>query len=64
MDERDARVEVGSQPIHEWEGKAYRPERLLQPEDIAAKAGDRGLTGWKELAAFYRRYLQVLGAEG
>jgi NADP-dependent 3-hydroxy acid dehydrogenase YdfG len=22
--------------IHEWEGKAYRPERLLQPEDIAA----------------------------
>jgi NADP-dependent 3-hydroxy acid dehydrogenase YdfG len=22
--------------IHEWEGKEYRPERLLQPEDIAA----------------------------
>jgi len=39
-------------------------EALLQPEDIAAKAGDRGLTGWKELAAFYRSYLQVLDAEG
>jgi len=22
--------------IHEWEGKEYRPERLLQPEDVAA----------------------------
>jgi superfamily I DNA/RNA helicase len=39
-------------------------EALLQPEDIAAKAEERGLTGWRELAAFYRRYLQVLDAEG
>jgi superfamily I DNA/RNA helicase len=39
-------------------------EALQQPEDIAAKADNRGLTGWKELAAFYRRYLQVLDAEG
>jgi hypothetical protein len=23
-------------PFHEWEGKEYRPERLLQPEDVAA----------------------------
>lgn len=22
--------------IHEWEGREYRPERLLQPEDVAA----------------------------
>ena len=22
--------------IHEWEGKEYRPDRLLQPEDVAA----------------------------
>ena len=22
--------------IHEWEGKPYRPDRLLQPEDVAA----------------------------
>jgi NADP-dependent 3-hydroxy acid dehydrogenase YdfG len=22
--------------IHDWEGKEYQPERLLQPEDVAA----------------------------
>jgi NADP-dependent 3-hydroxy acid dehydrogenase YdfG len=22
--------------IHAWEGKQYRPDRLLQPEDVAA----------------------------
>jgi superfamily I DNA/RNA helicase/RecB family exonuclease len=39
-------------------------ESLLQPEDFLAKAQERGLSGWKELASFYRRYLQVLDAEG
>jgi superfamily I DNA/RNA helicase len=39
-------------------------EALMQPEDILAKADERGLSGWRELASFYRRYLQVLDAEG
>src|SRR3990170_7461827 len=35
-------------------------EALLTPEDIEKKAEKAGLGGWLELAAFYRRYLQVL----
>lgn len=36
-------------------------EALLTPEDIETKAEAAGLTGWRELAAFYRQYLDVLG---
>lgn len=39
-------------------------ESLLTPDDIETKARAAGLTGWLELAAFYRRYLQVLDDEG
>jgi superfamily I DNA/RNA helicase len=39
-------------------------EALVRPEDLAALAEDRGLGGWRELAAFFRRYLEVLDAEG
>ncbi|MCA1726456.1 MAG: ATP-dependent helicase [Actinobacteria bacterium] len=39
-------------------------EALLTPEDIERKAAQRGLSGWSELAAFYRRYLQVLDQAG
>jgi superfamily I DNA/RNA helicase len=39
-------------------------ESLLRPEDIQVAAAARGLGGWIELAAFYGRYLDVLGAEG
>lgn len=39
-------------------------EALLEPEGILARAEGRGLSGWKELGAFYRRYLDVLGDEG
>jgi superfamily I DNA/RNA helicase/RecB family exonuclease len=39
-------------------------ESLLQPEEILAKAVGPGMAGWRELAAFYSRYLQVLGDEG
>jgi superfamily I DNA/RNA helicase len=35
-------------------------ESLMTPEEIAAKAEASGLPGWRELASFYRRYLQVL----
>ncbi len=35
-------------------------EALVTPEEITAKAEASGLSGWRELAAFYRRYLQVL----
>jgi superfamily I DNA/RNA helicase/RecB family exonuclease len=35
-------------------------EALISPEDIAALAGAAGLAGWQEVAAFYRRYLDVL----
>jgi superfamily I DNA/RNA helicase len=37
-------------------------EALLPPNEIERKAERRGLSGWKELAAFYRRYLDALGA--
>ncbi|HYT30211.1 MAG TPA: ATP-dependent DNA helicase [Actinomycetota bacterium] len=39
-------------------------ESLLPPEDILKKAETAGLTGWRELAAFYRRYLDVLAGLG
>jgi superfamily I DNA/RNA helicase/RecB family exonuclease len=39
-------------------------EALLGPDDIERKARERNLTGWRELAAFYRRYLQVLDNAG
>lgn len=35
-------------------------EGLRTPEDIQASAEARGLTGWRELAAFYREYRQVM----
>jgi superfamily I DNA/RNA helicase len=38
-------------------------ESRLRPEDIASRAGARGLRGWPELAAFFRRYLQVLDGQ-
>ncbi len=38
-------------------------ESLLTPDDIESKARSAGLTGWLELATFYRRYLQVLDDE-
>lgn len=39
-------------------------EALLPPDEILAKAEAAGLTGWRELAEFYRKYLQVLDDEG
>ena len=38
-------------------------EASLDPEEIEAKADARGLTGWHELARFYRSYLDVLDAD-
>jgi superfamily I DNA/RNA helicase len=38
-------------------------EALLSPGDIEAKADARGLSGWRELARFYRDYLDVLDAD-
>jgi superfamily I DNA/RNA helicase len=35
-------------------------EALLHPDEIERRAGERGLTGWGELAAFLREYLAVL----
>ena len=39
-------------------------EALLQPDQIAARAEAAGLSGWRELAAFFDRYLHVLDDEG
>jgi superfamily I DNA/RNA helicase len=39
-------------------------EALWSPEDISRAAAERGLGGWNELARFFSRYLDVLGAEG
>ncbi|MEX0832878.1 MAG: ATP-dependent DNA helicase [Actinomycetota bacterium] len=36
-------------------------ESMLEPERIAQQAKAAGLSGWSELADFYRRYLDVLG---
>jgi superfamily I DNA/RNA helicase len=38
-------------------------EAKLGPEEIESKAEARGLTGWRELARFYRSYLDVLDAD-
>ncbi|HEX6231368.1 MAG TPA: ATP-dependent DNA helicase [Actinomycetota bacterium] len=38
-------------------------ETLLTPDEIERRAARGGLTGWLELAAFHRRYLEVLDAE-
>ena len=35
-------------------------EALLPPDEIQRRADERGLTGWRELAAFLREYLAVL----
>src|SRR5688500_13437281 len=35
-------------------------EARLTPEEIEARSEARGLTGWRELARFYRDYLDVL----
>ena len=35
-------------------------EALLSPEDIEARAAKAGLTGWNELARFYREYQDVI----
>ena len=37
-------------------------EALLSPKEIETKAETAGLTGWRELAAFYRQYVDVLGS--
>ncbi|TMK30097.1 MAG: hypothetical protein E6G61_07820, partial [Actinobacteria bacterium] len=39
-------------------------EGLLDPDRILQEAGDAGLPGWRDLAGFYRRYLDVLDAQG
>jgi superfamily I DNA/RNA helicase/RecB family exonuclease len=39
-------------------------ESRLAPEDMAKKAENAGLSGWSELAGFYRRYLDQLHLEG
>jgi superfamily I DNA/RNA helicase/RecB family exonuclease len=39
-------------------------EALLSPDEVLRKADAAGLPGWLELAGFYRRYLDVLNAEG
>ena len=38
-------------------------EARLTPEEIGSRADTRGLTGWHELATFYRTYLDVLDAD-
>jgi superfamily I DNA/RNA helicase len=38
-------------------------EARLTPEELGSKAEARGLTGWRELARFYREYLDVLDAD-
>jgi superfamily I DNA/RNA helicase len=38
-------------------------EARLAPEEIETRAEGRGLTGWRELARFYRDYLDVLDAD-
>jgi superfamily I DNA/RNA helicase/RecB family exonuclease len=37
-------------------------EALVTPADIETRAEAAGLTGWHELATFYRQYLDVLGS--
>jgi superfamily I DNA/RNA helicase/RecB family exonuclease len=37
-------------------------EALLAPEDVLVRADAMGLSGWRELGLFYRRYLDVMYA--
>jgi superfamily I DNA/RNA helicase/RecB family exonuclease len=39
-------------------------EALLTPESVLASAQAAGLDAWRELALFYRRYLEILGDQG
>jgi superfamily I DNA/RNA helicase len=39
-------------------------EALLDPDRILQEAGEVGLAGWRDLVGFYRRYLDVLDAQG
>jgi len=39
-------------------------EALVGPDEMAALAHGAGSRGWSELAGFYRRYLEVLDAQG
>lgn len=39
-------------------------EAMREPEDITSAAAARDLSGWRELARFYRRYLDVLSQRG
>ncbi len=39
-------------------------EALVGPDEMAALAHGAGAQGWTELAGFYRRYLEVLDAQG
>ena len=39
-------------------------EALLEPEDVERLARERKLSGWAELAGFYRRYVDVLAGAG
>jgi superfamily I DNA/RNA helicase len=39
-------------------------EALLDPDRILQEASEAGLSGWRDLAGFYRRYLDVLDAQG
>jgi superfamily I DNA/RNA helicase/RecB family exonuclease len=47
-----------------WQFLMRAQEALLGPEDVDARARAMHLTGWVELARFYRRYLNVLDDEG
>src|SRR6266516_4868906 len=38
-------------------------EALIEPEEVERTAAESRLSGWDELAAFYRTYLDVLGSE-
>lgn len=38
-------------------------EALLRPDEVSTLAERAGLSGWRELARFHRRYLEVLDAE-
>ena len=38
-------------------------EAKITPEEVEARSEARGLTGWRELARFYREYLDVLDAD-
>ncbi|MEW6060067.1 MAG: ATP-dependent DNA helicase [Actinomycetota bacterium] len=39
-------------------------EALAKPDEILERADRAGLPGWRDPAGFYRRYLEVLDAEG